>query len=215
MCGKVHWRAPHTTLRIVRSEARIRMPAEAPVCSPSAAMISPGSETALRTTSRMASLPRSVRAARQTAAKRSMSNTDILHFPRRHRSGHDRHRPGSGSQRVETLSRLATRSSVIAAGFDLSRAALNRDLQVVANGRRRVRYPRSMSAFAGPGVRMLFPPAASPQNVGPARDLGSLRAHCRPGPQAAKDRLVKGLPLNPPASSSGQQNRGNRSPRFA
>src|ERR1700719_2025726 len=54
------------------------MPAKAPVCSPSAAMISPGSETARRTTSRMASLPRSMRAARQTAAKRSMSNTDIL-----------------------------------------------------------------------------------------------------------------------------------------
>ena len=52
--------------------------ANAPVCSPSAAMISPGSETARRTTSRMTSLPRSMRAARQTAAKRSMSNTDIL-----------------------------------------------------------------------------------------------------------------------------------------
>src|SRR5215472_2783843 len=63
---------------MVRSGVRTRMSAKAPVCSPSVAMISPGSETARRTTSRMASLPRSARATRQSAAKRSISNIDIL-----------------------------------------------------------------------------------------------------------------------------------------
>src|SRR5215469_13135550 len=41
-------------------------------------MMSPGLETARRTTSRMASLPRSARAARQSAAKRSISNIGVL-----------------------------------------------------------------------------------------------------------------------------------------